>query len=291
MIRSRALRICTVFVPLSLGFVVDAQPQPSRARKRVVSAPAVKSNIPKVCKIRIEEEWLTAEIRVTPLHQVLEELAARTGVIFEVEHLWNPPVSVSLYRVSVQEAIQRIVDGSNAIFHYQVDGSGAQRVHFVRVFARNLPGEGVSLRYIGSGVATKTGGEEPANVEEALQILEASPSIEAQEMAIEYLSSADGEGVVEALLKALESPAIEIRVAAIESLGTIGAKGALPKILEALRDSHPGIRESAIEAVSMLGSRDHVEALMYMLKDDDGAVAAAAELAIRKLAESSRHPE
>src|SRR5438093_10738112 len=58
--------------------------------------------LPESMTLRIEGERITAEIRNTPLQKVLAEIAARTGVIFEVSTELNPLVSISLFRVGLQ---------------------------------------------------------------------------------------------------------------------------------------------------------------------------------------------
>ena len=86
-------------------------------------------------KIRVEENHVSADIRDALLQSVLEELAAQTGVVFEVPVHVNPPVSVSLYRVPLQEAIQRIVSGNNRSFTTSKMRSAGSRIQLVRIFA------------------------------------------------------------------------------------------------------------------------------------------------------------
>ena len=52
------------------------------------------AQVPGSLTLRVEGAVVTAEIRATPLQRVLEEIAARTGVIFEVSSELNPPVSI-----------------------------------------------------------------------------------------------------------------------------------------------------------------------------------------------------
>src|SRR5204863_1782727 len=72
---------------------------------------------PEVLRIRVEADHVTAEIRSSPLRHVLEELAARTGIVFEVATAWNPLISLTLYKVPLQEAVQRVVGGGDSIFY------------------------------------------------------------------------------------------------------------------------------------------------------------------------------
>jgi len=241
--------------------------------------------------VRIEADQVTAEVRNAPLHKVLVEFASRAGVIFEVSTEFNPLVSISLFRVGLQEAIQRIVAAGDSIFYFERDAAGQQRIKVVRIFPRGMKGRSGGLLYIGTGVPTITGRDAIESPEQALKALSESPEIETKEKAIEVLVAAKGEVAVQALTKALSDPAPEILVAALDGLAHIGARAALPQILPALNHNHPGVRQSAVEAVALLGSPQNIKDLRPLSQDKDAAVASAAEMAIRKLSsESTRQP-
>lgn len=239
-------------------------------------------------KIRVEDNQVTAEIRNTPLQVVLEELANRTGVVFEIQSQENPPISISLYRVSVLEAVQRIVSSENAIFYYGQDVAGQSRLEYVRVFPRTNQPQQPSLRYIGTGAVTKTGDDTVDTPEQALKVLAESQNLEARQKAVEVLVRAKGDAAILALTSVLEDPAPEIRAAAIEGLAGLSARSSLPGIVHALNDKHPGVRQSAIMAVALLGDSENVKDLRPLGRDGDASVAAAAEMAIRKLSAGRR---
>ena len=88
---------------------------------------------PSFLKIRIEEGRITADITDSPMQTVLAELAARTGIIFEVRSQDNPLVSIHISRIPLQEFIQRITTGSNAMFFYGQDKE-SDRIKLVRVY-------------------------------------------------------------------------------------------------------------------------------------------------------------
>ncbi len=238
-------------------------------------------------KLRVEEGVVTAEIRNTPLQRVLEEIAARTGIIFEVQTQEDPQISVSLFRVDLQEAIRRILGEQDSLYYY---GSDFQNTlpQLIRVFPRrNIPAQ-PSLRYIGTGAVTKSGSDVIESPEEALKVLAESSDIDARQKAVEVLVASKSELAFQALMVVVSDPAPEIRVAAIEGFASLGARPALPLIIKALKDSHPGVRQSAITAIALLGDADNVKDLRRLSKDPDANVAAAAEVAIRKL--SMRSP-
>jgi hypothetical protein len=222
------------------------------------------------------------------MQRVLRELAGWTGVVFEVESQENPQVSIHLDAVPLENAIQRITQGSDSIFYYDRDELGKSRVSYVRVFSRAKQTAPVSLEYIGIGKVTKTEADAVDSPEQALAALEKSDNVEARQKALEVLVDAKHPSAVAALTKALQDPSPEVRVAAIEGLAALGARASLPEIVKTLRDGHPGVRQSAIVAVSLLGDSTNVRDLSPLLRDKDQSVAATAEREIRKLA--SRRP-
>ncbi len=239
---------------------------------------------PALLKMRVEGNAVTAEIRNAPLQQVLEELAARTGIVFEVGTQDNPPLAISLYRSPLQEAIQRLVGNNNALFYFGRDTAGQEKIELVRVFSRSNKPAQPSLRYIGTGKITKTLEDTIENPEQALKALAESKQVDVRQKAIEVLVAAKGDVAIQALTAALADDAPEVRVAAIEGLAGLGARSVLPEIVKCLKDPQPGVRQSAITAIALLGDADNIKDLKPMSKDKDASVAAAADVALRKLA-------
>ena len=110
---------------------------------------------PAVLSMRVDEGRITATIVDSPLQNVLADLAARTGIIFEVRSQENPLVSVNLNRVSLQEAIQRIAPGSNTICFYGKNQGDSDRITLVRLFPRMDTSPQPSILYLGTGTITK----------------------------------------------------------------------------------------------------------------------------------------
>jgi len=107
--------------------------------------------------MQIKDGRVNAAVRSAPLQRVLEELAARSGVVFQVQSQDNPLVSITLQEVSLQEAIQRIASADDLIFYHGRDSSGQSAMQLVKVYPRADVPLQPSIRYIGSGVITKTG--------------------------------------------------------------------------------------------------------------------------------------
>jgi hypothetical protein len=232
-------------------------------------------------KMRVEDGKVTADITETLLQNVLSELAERTGIIFEVRSQDNSPVSIHVNHIPVQEFIQRIASGSNAIFLYG-SGGDSDRITLARIYPRTPQIQQPALIYLGTGAVTKTNNTVETS-EQALQVLSGNASIEDREQGIELLVKNKGDVAVKALMNCMSDPAPEIRSAAIEGLAAINARVALPGILKSLKDEHPGVRQSAVTAVAILGDAANIKDLRPLSFEKDASVAAAAEMAIRKL--------
>jgi len=240
-------------------------------------------SVPAVLTMRVDDDTITADISNSPLQKVLQELAERTGIIFEVRGEDNPRVSVHLYGVSFQEAIQRIASDSNTIFLY--DKNRPERISLVRIFPRENSVQQPSIIYLGTGAVTKSN-EDIDTPEQALMVLTEEEGSEARELAIEILSQTGGDEAIDALLKSVSDADPKIRIAAIEGLAALGARETLSGILKSLKDPHPGVRQSAITAVALLGDESNLDDLDPLRVDKDPGVAAAAETAIQRLSTS-----
>jgi len=239
--------------------------------------------LPQHMKIRVEDDLVTAELRNVPLQTALEEMAARSGIVFEVAQQENDPVSVSFFKASLQEAVERLIGPGNFIIYFGKAESGQNRIQFVRVLTRSSKSAQASLRYLGTGSITKSGEDSIDNPEQAIKALSESKNVDTRQKAIEVLVAAKGEDTVPTLTKAIADDAPEVRAAAIEGLASLGARGALPTIVQSLKDKHPGVRQSAVMAVALLGDVDNLKDLRPMERDRDASVAAAADMAIKKL--------
>ena len=135
---------------------MPAQGTPFQLPKAPMPASGMQqSQQPAVLSMRVDEGRITATIVDSPLQNVLTDLAARTGIIFEVRSQENPLVSVILHRVSLQEAIQRMAPGSNTIYFYGNNQGDPDRITLVRLFPRSNTSPQPSILYLGTGAITK----------------------------------------------------------------------------------------------------------------------------------------
>jgi type II secretory pathway component GspD/PulD (secretin) len=237
---------------------------------------------PFVLDMLVVEGRVTANITNCPLQTVLQELADRTGILFEVRSQDNSQVSIHLNRVVLPEAIQRIASNSNTMFFYGKGTPGFEPITLVRVFSRTNPVQQPGLVYLGSGVVTKSN-ETVETPEQAIKVLSENTDVKMREKAIEILVHSENDGALKALVNSVLDPAPEVRIAAIEGLAARDAHKALPVILKSLKDPHPKVRQSAINAVAFLGDSQNLNNLKPLIADRDQGVVAAARIAIVKL--------
>jgi hypothetical protein len=284
---ARPLVLASCLIPAVLAGLACPREGAAQARVRPnirQQAPA----LPAYMRLRVEADLVTAEIQNTPLPRVLEEFAARSGIVFEIAIQDETPVSVSFYRISLHEAVERLVAGYNSMFYYSPDAAGKSRINLVRIFSRDEKPKQASLRYIGTGSVTRSGDDTIDTPDQALKALAESDDVDLREKSVEFLVVSGGEPAIQAITAALDDKSPEVKVAAIEGLAGMGVRNALPQILKALKDPHPGVRHSAITAIALLGDVENLKDLRPMGQDKDASVAEAAETAIRKL--SLRHP-
>ena len=281
-----------ILAPVTLACAL-AVPTSGLAQGRKLQAPPVMAqpnqpNLPRSMKIRVEEDLVTAEFQNIPIQTALEEFAARSGVVFEVPLQENYPISLSLFRVPLAEAVQRLIGQGNSILYYERTDAGSSRIHFVRVLKRSPKAAQASLRYIGTGAITKSGEDTIDSPDHAVKVLAEGKSADVRQKAVEVLVASKSELAVPALTAATRDAAPEVKAAAVEGLASLGARSALPQIIKCLKDSHPGVRRSAIDALALLGDAENLKDLRPMGHDQDASVAAAAEIAIKQL--SMRRP-
>ena len=249
-----------------------------------VTAPAAqqKPTVTGTMKMRVVDGKVIAEISLTPLQTVLQELAERSGIIFEIRTHDNPVITLRLDQVPLQEAIKRIAYSCNTMFFYGQGAAEAEHITMVRIFPRNNPVQQPAIAYLGTGAVTRSNDliETP---EQAVKFLSEGKDVQGKQKAIEILVTSKNDQAAQALAASIADPAPEIRVAAIEGLAALQARAALPGIIKCLKDTQPAVRQSAATAVALLGDATNIKDIKPLSRDKDSSVAAAAENAIRKL--------
>jgi hypothetical protein len=283
----RSIGLCFILLATLLPCSSEsAQRFPSRNPQLTRPAPQPDSS-PAVQNIRVEDGKVKAEIINSPLQSVLRELAERTGVIFEVRSQDNPRISVHLYGVSLQEAIQRIASDEDTMFFYDSNEPRSEHITIVRIFPRTNPVQQPGLIYLGTGTVTRSN-VDIDTPEQAVKVLADATNLEDRKKAIDLLVRARSDAAINALMNSLSDQAPEIRVAAIEGLTSVGAHKALTEVIKKLKDADPAVRQSAATAVALLGDARNLKDLRPLRADKDANVAAAAELAIRRLSTSEK---
>jgi hypothetical protein len=255
-------------------------PQPPSQPQRPTQPQAQQPQQPYVLRLHVDETGVMAEILNCPLQTVLQELAARTGIIFEIRTQDNLPVSLRPNQsLDMTEFVKRVASGCNTQFFYSQEGP--PHIALVRIFPRvALPQP--SVVYLGSGAVTKYN-DDFFNPGQAFRVLQESKNPEAREKAINYLVSNKSEGSIEVLMKCHSDPEPRIRMAAIEGLAALNAHSALPAIIKSLKDSQASVRQSAVTAVALIGDYANIRDLKPLTFDKDANVVTAANIAIQKL--------
>jgi hypothetical protein len=242
--------------------------------------------IPAVQKMRVIEGKVFADITASPLQTVLQELADRTGIVFELQSQQNPLVSIHLTGTPLIETIERILTDSDIIYVY--DKGDAAQVSLVRILPRTAPVVQPSILSLGTGVVTKVN-IEIHNSEQAQKVLSSAADLDDRKKAIEFLVAEKSKSSIPALMEVLDDAAPEIRMAAVNGLADLKAFKALSRILDALKDSDPEVRKSAVSAVALLGTSRNIRDLKPLTYDKNAQISAAAESAIRKLSPAINH--
>jgi hypothetical protein len=277
----RRMFILKLFFFVSLVAVSFGQtPSRNPASPRYSNQPQNKIQTIEVLKIRVINGNVSADISDSSLQKVLQELADRTGIIFEIQSQDNPLISIHLQEIPVQDAIERIIGDGSIIYEY--NQSDASRISLVRILTRTSSMQQSSILSLGTGVITKIN-IEIRNAEQAHKVLASTADLEDRIKAIEVLAKVKGQSSMQALMEVLVDTAPEIRMAAIEGLASMKSYKALSEILSGLKDPDPGVRQRAISAVALLGTSRNIRDLKPLTFDKNAEVSAAAESAIQRL--------
>jgi hypothetical protein len=233
--------------------------------------------------MRVLEGKITADIVNCPLQKALQEMADRTGIIFEFRSHDNPTVSVHLNKVSQEEAIERIAQSHNIVLDYAQDDGHIKMAH---VFPRAGTIQQPSLLYLGTGIVTKTN-DDVDNPEQAIKALVENPRLEIRQKAIDLLKRNKSEEASKALLTAMNDQEPEIRLAAIGALVVFENHDAFPAILKCLKDTDPKVRQAAISVVVLWGNQKNIPDLRPLMTDKDAGIATEAQVAIEHLTRAS----
>jgi hypothetical protein len=153
--------VCLMMVALlSISIAGSAQTRRSTPLQfPVPDSSSSQNQTPMVLKMSVNDGRITAEIVNAPQQTVLEDLAARTGIIFEVRTHDNPPLTLKLDQVSLQEAIRRIAKDENSIYLYSPDAPNPEHIRMVRIYPSKNDLPQPSIIYLGTGKITKQNDE------------------------------------------------------------------------------------------------------------------------------------
>jgi len=89
--------------------------------------------------VDVREDRLTLRASVAPLSDVLARLATATGLVIELRGRLDEPVTIELAEVTVETALERLLQGHSTAFVYEAGGLAAIYVVGSRAVAQELP--------------------------------------------------------------------------------------------------------------------------------------------------------
>jgi hypothetical protein len=194
------------------------------------------------------------------LSQVLEAIAAHSGVPIHLQGQPKERITLSFTDLALDEGFQRILQGKNFVLLYAAssatsgDQSSVQKLKAVYVFADAAP-----------------------------QALSDAHAVSETDQVFGHASlwseQSDADGLAQALL---EGNSKRARKRAAKALGDVwSAEAVAPLSLAVLEDNEPLVRATAAAALGQTWSEDAVEPLrLSLVEDQDPTVRAAAALAL-----------
>ncbi len=222
-----------------------------------VSANGAEGNI----RVDFVHDSITLVARDVPLGVVLEAIAARSGLVVEldvgIEGKLEEVVALTLTDVPLAEALSRILRGWS--------------------FVLRRSERPIRLWVLSGGSQSHASRPEPApgRLELALSSGDAKARLEAvselTEKGAAGAAAGDGTaGTLERLVAVAQfDDALSVREEAIYGLGEIGDASALPALEQALADRSVRMREAAIDAIADIGGESSAWALAVALEDQD----------------------
>jgi hypothetical protein len=247
--------------------------------------PSQATQKPYILNMRVADNLVAANITDCPMQIALQELAERTGIVFEVRSQDNPAISIYQQQLSFKDAVQRIAPDHNIVFYY--DDSTPERLIGASIFPRSRPIQQPGVVILGTGEVTKTN-DEVDTPEQAIKVLAGGDArLSVKKVAVGVLIENKSDEAIKALTKSLSDPEPEIRKTVIEGFAHLKAREALPEIVKSLKDGNPGVRQSAVIAIMELGTAKNLKDVERLKADTDPSVAYFADKAIIKLSASA----
>lgn len=260
----------------------------------VVWLPAVEGSLDRSQRdaIKIKNGTLTASLKEIPLFDILETLADKTGIRFELYADVDRKISAKYERVPLEEGLRRLLSPSSYIIIYRGKNSPLKKADIHKIIVYD------NLRY-DSGHRSKTPtvdrNRHKNQVPALNQTTEEADEGKSLEAYAERLNDTDPEIREEAIsdmvdkyedaaLSYLEEALVQdgdtdVRSTAAEEIGELDSEAGISILSIGLSDPDEDVRETVVEALGEIGGKRALPALQLALRDESEDVReTAAEL-------------
>ncbi len=252
--------------------------------------------------VEMSDDLVTLEAHNVGVREVLDEIARQSDLIVVSHGLLHGRLTVELERLSLSQALRRIMRGQSYLLHQAQPATGTRIANHERRSTLWVFSDGAAAEP-GHDQAAGRSSSDTASVIEALQAQLMSDDIRLRYEAIKSLRRLDVNEVIAPLSYALADEDEKVRVKAIYALadiggdnaaaamaaatadenawvraetayalGTLGGATAIQVLKHALHDANSDVRESAIEAFTDIGGGQSAAALAVALQDADASL-------------------
>jgi HEAT repeat protein len=236
-----------------LSTVVEASDLASEGVPKTVSEPRL---------VRFDHGHLTVMVGDVSLSELLDEIARQSGVTVVRYVALNQRVSLEFHRLSVEQALRRILRHRSFVLEY-----AAAQPRALWILPQAEEAYAAQRRAIESTNARSSGEDTAAEISRLQAALSSADVEDREEAAMELGESGQVEAVA-ALSLALADKNKDVREAAIVSLAEIGGAQAAQALAIALADHDPRIREEAVDALGEIGGETAIGLLRQALADN-----------------------
>jgi hypothetical protein len=214
-------------------------------------------------QVEIVDGLVSVQAQDVSLQRVIEQLAAKEGIIVVLAGPLDERITVRLHRAPMARAIRAILRNQSFVLHQDVARAGEASVRsdlptrlwiFSDGSENQAPDFGVAraVTYGNEGRSTQPGRDRKARIAKVYELSE--------------IGDINATG---ALVAMLNDPDTEVRKEVALALGETRTGPALQALEGVLGDADAGVRGAAIDVFSDIGGNDSARALAIALSDDE----------------------
>lgn len=222
-------------------------------------------------KAEVTNGLVTLKAHDVTIRQLVEEIAYQAGIQLILYKSLDERVSLDFYRLSLQQAVGRILRGRNFAFQcvqplYTAVGPGEGIRGTLWVFPDSEDPETESVQ---PGPVRIFPLHDNAGSNDSLHRALTDDDPDVRLAAVSTLADSDGGESAAILVSALGDRSALVREEAVDVLAEVSDQTAIPFLEQALNDPDREVREAAIAALAHIGGDDAALALTIALSDTD----------------------